>query len=214
MNVEFIKRTRKALFQAELALNAKGISRGKGSIPWEIPTCIGLAFALSFIQTWIFLLLAFPLILILSFALRVPLKKSLIRSGILGVLTFILFLPSLFLGMDAGRVGFLAFRTFLIIWATLLPVFSLGWWGVLNSLKRLKFPSLLLLTLDLSTRFIFLLFKVARENWEGAELRVFNPSGKMGRRIAAHQISSLFLRTFLLVEETHQAMIARGYADF
>lgn len=213
MNVEFIKRTRKALFQAELALNAKGNSRGKGSIPWEIPTCIGFSFALSFIQTWVFLFLA-PLILILSFTLRVPLKKSLIRSGILAFLTFILFLPSLFLGMDAGRVGFLAIRTFLIIWTTLLPVFSLGWWGVLNSLKRLKFPSLLLLTLDLSTRFIFLLFKVARENWEGAESRVFNPSGKMGRRITAHQISSLFLRTFLLVEETHQAMIARGYADF
>ncbi|MCR4428265.1 MAG: hypothetical protein NUV68_02840 [Caldiserica bacterium] len=214
MSVNFIKRTRRALFQAELALTSREGKIFQEEIPWKIPTFIGIAFAISFIKDWQFLLIASLILFLFSLLLKIPIEKTLVRAGILGILTFLLFLPSLFLGMDAERVGFLALRSFFIIWATLIPVFSLGWQGIIRSLKKLKFPSLLLLLLDISTRFIFLLFKVAKENWEGAESRVFNPSGKMGRRITAHLISSLFIRTFLLVEETHQAMIARGYADF
>jgi energy-coupling factor transporter transmembrane protein EcfT len=59
-----------------------------------------------------------------------------------------------------------------------------------------------------------LLFKVAKESWEGAESRVFNLTGREGRRITAHLFSSLFIKTFLLTEEVHEAMLARGYADF
>jgi energy-coupling factor transporter transmembrane protein EcfT len=102
----------------------------------------------------------------------------------------------------------------LIISCALLPVLSLGWHGVLLALRKLKVPSLILTLLELSTRFIVLLFKVAKESWEGAESRTINLKGKEGRKVVAHLFSTLFIKTLQLTEEVHEAMLARGYADF
>ncbi|MGB9553540.1 MAG: hypothetical protein ACPL7L_04105, partial [bacterium] len=74
--------------------------------------------------------------------------------------------------------------------------------------------ALIILLLDLSTRFIMLLFKVAKESWEGAESRTISLKGKEGRTVAANLYSSLFIKTLKLTGEVHEAMIARGYADF
>lgn len=214
MSTNFIRKTRQALSSGELAFISHGLKKGGIGFPWQVPTSLALAFSISFLQSWTALVSSLALVLLLCLLLRVAWDKLLARAGLLGLFTFLLFLPSLFWGTDIWRVLFLACRSFLIISSTLLPVFSLGWHGVLLSLKKLRVPSLVLILLDLSTRFIMLLFKVAKESWEGAESRVFNLTGREGRRITAHLFSSLFIKTFLLTQEVHEVMLARGYADF
>lgn len=214
MSINFIRKTRQALSSGELAFTSHGLKKGGIGFPWQVPASLALAFSISFLQSWTALVSSLALALLLCLLLRVAWDKLLARAGLLGLFTFLLFLPSLFWGSDIWRVLFLSFRSFLIISCALLPVLSLGWHGVLLALRKLKVPSLILTLLDLSTRFIMLLFKVAKESWEGAESRVFNLTGREGRRITAHLFSSLFIKTFLLTEEVHEAMLARGYADF
>jgi len=90
----------------------------------------------------------------------------------------------------------------------------MGWFGVLRTLRENGFPSLIIILLELSTRFILLLLKEARESWEGAESRTISLKGKEGRKIAASRVAMLFLKTLALTDEVHDAMVARGYADF
>lgn len=214
MSIDFIKKTSRALSQGELAFAASGSQKSGAGFPWQIPVSLALAFSISFLQSWIALGISSAIVISLSLLLKIPWGKLLSRASLLGFFTFFLFLPSLFWGMDIWQVLFLACRSFLIIACALLPVLSLGWHGVLFALRKLKVPSLVLTLLDLSTRFIMLLFKVARESWEGAESRAINLKGKGGRRVVAYRFSSLFIKTLQFTEEVHEAMLARGYADF
>lgn len=214
MSVNFIKKTRRALSSGELALIAPGSEKKEKGFPWQVPIALILAFSISFLQSWLSLGVALIILALLSWFLRISWSKLLSRAGLLGIFTFLLFLPSLFWGTDIWRVLFLSSRSFLIISCALLPVLSLGWHGVLLALRKLKVPSLILTLLDLSTRFIMLFFKVAKESWEGAESRTICLKGKEGRTVAANLVSSLFIRTLNLTEEVHEAMLARGYADF
>jgi len=214
VSVNFIKKTRQALSSGELALTRQGYIEARAGFPWQVPLSLVLAFAISFANSWTFLAASLTVVLSLSLQLRVPWKKLLTRAGVLGLFTFLLFLPSLFWGEDIWQVLLLASRSSLIISCALLPVLSLGWHGVLLALRKLKVPSLILTLLELSTRFIVLLFKVAKESWEGAESRTINLKGKEGRKVVAHLFSTLFIKTLQLTEEVHEAMLARGYADF
>lgn len=214
MSTNFIKKTRQALSSGELALTRQGSIEARAGFPWQVPLSLALAFAISFANSWTFLAASLAVVLSLSLQLRVPWKKLLTRAGVLGLFTFLLFLPSLFWGEDIWQVLLLASRSSLIISCALLPVLSLGWHGVLLALRKLKVPSLILTLLELSTRFIVLLFKVAKESWEGAESRTINLKGKEGRKVVAHLFSTLFIKTLQLTEEVHEAMLARGYADF
>jgi len=214
VGINFIRKTRQALSSGELAFTSHGLKKGGIGFPWQVPASLALAFSISFLQSWTALVSSLALVLLLCLLLRVAWDKLLARAGLLGLFTFLLFLPSLFWGTDIWQVLFLACRSFLIIACALLLVLSLGWHGVLFALRKLKVPSLVLTLLDLSTRFIMLLFKVARESWEGAESRAINLKGKEGRRVVAYLFSSLFIKTLQFTEEVHEAMLARGYADF
>ncbi len=214
MSVNFIQKTRRALSAGELALTAQVRQKAKAGFPWEIPVSLASAFALSFLQSWTALAVSLPPLLLLLALARVPWRKLFFRTGLLGIFTLLLFLPSLLFGEDIWQVLFLACRSFLIASSTLLPVLSLGWHGFLLALRKLKAPSLIITLLDLSTRFIVLLLKVARESWEGAESRSISLEGRKSRKVVAHLLSSLFIRTLRLTEEVHEAMLARGYADF
>jgi cobalt/nickel transport system permease protein len=83
---------------------------------------------------------------------------------------------------------------------------------ILKSLRILKVPSLFVMIIEMTYRYLLLLLAISIEMFEARNLRtVGNMPGKWQRAQVGSSIASLFARSMALSEEVYQAMCARCY---
>lgn len=84
--------------------------------------------------------------------------------------------------------------------------------ALMKSLQTLKVPSLFIMILEMSVRYLTLLLTVSTEMYEARQIRTV---GKLSlhtqRAMVGSSVGALFARSMALSEEIYQAMTARGY---
>ncbi len=83
---------------------------------------------------------------------------------------------------------------------------------ILKSLRILKVPSLFIMIIEMTYRYLLLLIAVSIEMFEARSLRTVGEiPGKWQRAQVGSSIAALFSRSMALSEEVFQAMCARCY---
>lgn len=86
------------------------------------------------------------------------------------------------------------------------------WSGLLASLKALRVPRIFILILEMSYRYIFYLLKIAEEMHIAKKSRTLSSSGMIKEWMwSASGIGMLFLRSYRLSVDVHNAMLSRGF---
>lgn len=93
-----------------------------------------------------------------------------------------------------------------------LLILSTPWTQVLKALRVLRVPVVVVATLGMAYRYIFLLLESARDLLESRRSRLVGKmSGPDRRRLAAATLGVLMSRTLQLSGDVYNAMIARGF---
>jgi cobalt/nickel transport system permease protein len=83
---------------------------------------------------------------------------------------------------------------------------------LLKTLRIFRVPQLFVMTMGMSYRYILLLIDIVQNTFLGIKSRVgFVASSRAGRRIAAVNMASLWLRSYRLHSQVYDAMLSRGY---
>ncbi|HWP95668.1 MAG TPA: cobalt ECF transporter T component CbiQ [Syntrophomonadaceae bacterium] len=83
---------------------------------------------------------------------------------------------------------------------------------LLKSIRVLRVPVLLVMTIEMSYRYVILLLGSSLEMYEARKMRtVGSMSAKTQRELAGSSMAALFARSMALSEEVYQSMAARGY---
>ncbi|MEQ8175372.1 MAG: cobalt ECF transporter T component CbiQ [Syntrophomonadaceae bacterium] len=83
---------------------------------------------------------------------------------------------------------------------------------LLHSIKVLKVPTLMVMILEMSYRYLILLLTVSLEMFEARKMRTVGAmKGSTQRRVVGSSVAALFERSISLSDEVFQAMTARGY---
>lgn len=174
--------------------------------------------------------LIFGVGLIIALLSHIPLS-TLAKRVWLGVIFFtgVIALPAIFItpGQIVYEVPWLAWpitaqglrsASFLIARAetaaTLSAILILTtlWSHVMKSLAVLGVPSVFIVILGTTYRYIFLLLQTAQDMFESRQSRMIGYlSGPERRRIAAASVGVLLGKTFQLSNDVYLAMISRGY---
>lgn len=142
---------------------------------------------------------------------RMPLGYTLRR--LLVVEFFILGIGVLSLLSPAARPMFLAaiLKTNLCAFTMLLLTWTTPFYDILQEMRRLRLPGIMLTTLALMYRYLPVLFEESRRMQRARASRTFSS----GRRLAWHKLSELigrlFVRTADRAERIYLAMCARGW---
>lgn len=94
----------------------------------------------------------------------------------------------------------------------LLLALTTPWTGLLKALRALYVPRVIILILEVTFRYIFLLVRVAVETLEARELRMVGPlSQRENRAFFAAILGTIVSKSYVLNEAVYEAMRARGY---
>jgi cobalt/nickel transport system permease protein len=137
---------------------------------------------------------------------RLPLPGVLVRAG--AVLPFTLtFATITFLSGDQPRAAALVIKTYISALFVLILMGTTPLPELLDGLRRLKAPVLLLEVVNLLWRYLFVIGEQARY----MRLAALARGGSFSFRRAAGAVSVLFARSIQRAEQIHRSMEARGH---
>lgn len=116
------------------------------------------------------------------------------------------------------REGVLAAVTFVVrvgvsVSLAVLLILTTRWADILKALRTLRVPSLFIVVLSITYRYIFLLLHTANAMFLARKSRtVAHTSGKEQRWWIVASMSTLLSRSLRMSEEVYQAMLARGFS--
>jgi len=165
----------------------------------------------------------------LARASRIPTMDFILRVWLfLPLFTGVLILPALFLtpgpplaslplGLILTRTGltaslFLLLRVSTSVSLTLLLILTTPWNAVLSALDIMRVPDVLILTLGITYRYIYLLLRIANDMFISRKSRVVGRlSGVDQRHIMAAAGTTLLSKSLHMSSEVHLAMKSRGF---
>ncbi|MCX8182414.1 MAG: energy-coupling factor transporter transmembrane protein EcfT [Candidatus Methanomethyliaceae archaeon] len=185
--------------------------------------------ATSFIQ----LLVMGGLNLLLGISLRIRPKRYLIKPAIFALLMLLISLPAAFLTEGAPlfainlgpftiapssegtyRVLQFVLRVWVCIGALILPTSILGIDGILNILYQTRAPKIVLQTISLTYRYLFVSIHEAQKMLLAREARRYKNKkfiNSQDLRDLGKILAALFIRTYERSERVYLAMKARGF---
>lgn len=111
------------------------------------------------------------------------------------------------------RAATIILRTATAISLALLLTLTTPWTSLLKALRAVYVPRLVVLILETTLRYIFLLIKVAVETLEARKLRMVGPLNPQEKRaFFAAVLGTVFSKSYSLNEAVYEAMHARGYS--
>lgn len=174
------------------------------------------------------------LTLLLATFLRIPLRRYLIRSAIFALFVFSISIPVAFLAegmtlftINIGpltlspsfegtyRVAQFVLRAWVCIASLTMLTSTLGIDGIINILSKTKIPRIILQTISLTYRYIFLSIHEAQSMLLAREARRFRRKKFMNiqdLQDLGKIMAALFMRTFDRSERVYLAMKARGFS--
>lgn len=194
-------------------------SRGQGSAGVKMTGSVALRVAITLILILLTALsrnFAFTAICFTAVLLLLALQSAERIRGVLGYLipaeclSVLILLPAAILGSPAILTRICA-KVFISVTLLALCNLDAGLPGILTALKFFRLPDILLLTLDLTVRYIGLLGILAVELLSALKVRSIGRNPRK-RRALGGMIGVLFLRSVDLSKETEQAMECRGFS--
>ncbi len=232
----FVERTLGGLtLKMERALEAEELARADGLLQRLDPRVkvlglLSLVLAVALARNFKAILCVFVVALALAYASRVPLRTLAVRVWLSALLfTGLIALPAIFItpGEVAYQVPLLAWpvtwqglkaagllltRVETTVTLSLLLVLCTPWSRVLKALSVLGVPSVFIVILGMTYRYIFLLLQVAREMFEARRSRLLGTlDAPQRRRLAAASAGVLLGKTFQVSNEVYLAMQSRGF---
>lgn len=111
------------------------------------------------------------------------------------------------------RAATIILRTATATSLALLLTLTTPWTSLLKALRALYVPRLVVLILETTLRYIFLLVKVAVETLEARKLRLVGPLNQQEKRaFSAAVLGTVISKSYALNEAVYEAMRARGYS--
>jgi cobalt/nickel transport system permease protein len=111
------------------------------------------------------------------------------------------------------RASIIILRTGTAASLALLLTLTTPWTGLLRALRALHIPRLVILILQMTMRYVFLLVRVAIETLEARKLRMVGPFNRGEKRAFFGAIfGTIVSRSYALHEAVYEAMLARGYS--
>jgi len=171
----------------------------------------------------------FLMVLVLAFVSRVPLGFFFKRVMLfIPIFTAVIAIPALFITsgdplvtiadktviteQGARTAGFLVLRVVDSLSFSVLLMLTTPWTSFLVALRWLRFPLLLVATLGMTHRYIFLFVHTANTMFLARRSRtVGRLSGGENRRWLARAVTSTLAKSHHLSEEVYLAMLSRGY---
>jgi cobalt/nickel transport system permease protein len=209
----FLDRTLRAFLRV-LALGRRRPLRARRDLRSD-PTCrlacaLGFVLLVSLARSPSFVAVAgaaFLAVLALQPAGRIArtLRAALPAAG----LAAIVLLPYA-LSAGPARPALLVVKVLLSTGAVALAASSTAWAELSGAARRLGVPSLFVMVLDVTTRFVALLAEVAVELLQAVRLRSVGHNRHKGAALGG-VAGSLYLRSRELAEELHAAMVCRGF---
>lgn len=112
-----------------------------------------------------------------------------------------------------GTAAIFVLRVAVCVSLAVLLVLSTRWSDILKSLRFFRVPTVFVLILGMTYRYIFLLLHTVNSMFLSRKSRVVaRTSGKEQRWWIVSSMSVLMSRSFRMSEEVYQAMVARGFA--
>jgi cobalt/nickel transport system permease protein len=232
----FIQRTIDALSETlERSLYAEHLSEQQGVLQ-RIDPRVKFVGMLSLIITgaaarhvWVVAMVAL-FALILAFISRIPIIKS-FGPIWLGMFIFsgLIALPAIFitpgptittlpwLNWPISEYGvrsatFLLLRSEVSITLSFLLIMTTPWMHVLKSMRVIGIPTLVVVILGMTYRYIFLMIQSASDMFEARQSRMIGKlPDKEARRLAAATVGVLLSKSFQLGNDVFLAMQSRGY---
>lgn len=232
----FIERTLAGLVRnAEQALFAEEIARKDGLLQRldprvKIVGLLSLILSVTFARNFFTIIFVFAVAVILAVLSRVPLLSLVLRTW-LGVLAFTgtIALPVIFIqpGDAVYRLPllnwtitahgltsafYLISRSETTVTLSLLLVLCTLWTDVLKALRVLRVPTVFVVILGMTYRYIFVMLETARNMFEARQSRIVGTlRANESRRLAAASIGVLLSKSFYLNSEIYLAMRSRGF---
>jgi cobalt/nickel transport system permease protein len=128
-------------------------------------------------------------------------------------------IPLGFFNLVVHRDGLIAAGIFVLrvcasVSLAILLILTTKWADILKSLRVLRVPSIFVLVLAMTYRYIFLVLHTANGMFLARKSRIVaKTSGKEQRWWVVSSIGVLMSRSFRMSEEVYQAMLARGFQN-
>ncbi len=107
---------------------------------------------------------------------------------------------------------YLILRVETTVTLSLLLILSTLWTRVLKALRVLRVPTVFVVILGMTYRYIFVMLETARNMFEARQSRLVGAfDSKTNRRVAAASIGVLLSKSFYLNQEVYLAMQSRGF---
>ncbi|NOZ29801.1 MAG: cobalt ECF transporter T component CbiQ [Chloroflexi bacterium] len=122
---------------------------------------------------------------------------------------------------DQGLIAFLSVmvKSWLSVLMALLLAATTSYPALMQALRQLGVPRLLVAIISFMYRYLFVLADEAQRLMRAREARSAQPDGRRVRRpiawrarVTGHMVGNLFLRSYERSERVYQAMLSRGYA--
>lgn len=173
--------------------------------------CIVIATALMPKLSWTYFGSLAIFLLLVVVVSRLPLHRILFRVAlfepfVVGVAVLTLFQSGglwIFLGVIA--------KSSLCLFTMMILTATTSFADILQALSRLRVPSLMITTLALMYRYLFLLMDEMGRMKRARASRSFSPKQRRGWYALSTIIAELFIRTSLRAERVYSAMCARGW---
>ncbi|MGB9787579.1 MAG: cobalt ECF transporter T component CbiQ [Dictyoglomus turgidum] len=176
----------------------------------------------SFIHNLCFLLLAYFLLLIFAYLLKIDLRKFM-KSSFSFVLFFtvLIVIPYLFFNPETLNIGYshkglyvalrLIFRVLISISLANILFFTTPWINIVKGLRMLGVPSLAIAIIYMTYRYIFFFANLAQDIFLAKKSRTIEFNYKREYSFIGSAIGLLFMKARMLSEEVSQGMISRGF---
>ena len=194
---------------------------------------LAMLLAVAFAQNLWILATVYMAVLILAWQSNVPMKV-LVRNVWLALpfFTGLVALPVIFNFVTPGTplavlsvnpyiaitlqgvraAAFLILRVGTSVSLAVLLVLTTPWNTLLNALSVLKVPSLFLLILGMTYRYIYLMLRTASDMFLARQSRVVGRlSGAEQRRVVTNTMGVMLGKSFDMSQEVYLAMLSRGY---
>lgn len=115
-------------------------------------------------------------------------------------------------GAGLGAAGIFVLRVGVSVSLAVLLVMTTRWADILKALRFFRVPTIFVLILGMTYRYIFLVLHTVNGMFEARKSRVVaRTSGKEQRWWIVSSMSVLMSRSFRMSDEVYQAMLARGF---
>ncbi len=187
---------------------------------------VALGAATLRLGAWMQLVALAGLVLVLATLAKIPLRTLLLRM--LGPLVFVLFASVALLVLVPGdvvvRVGWVSVtdsgvlrfgstlgRGFIALAAAVILVSTTRFPEIVQALKELRLPEAVTAALGLAYRFLYVTVDELERLQRAARSRNAGAGAANRRRLLASVVAAVLRRALVRSEQTHRAMLARGF---